>query len=91
MENKGQSSDMDRESKSGSTRSHESSGMSSTQSRSGEKTRGGAGEGMSGGRPDQKDNRSGGQGNMTQQSNVDADRDGASRQTSTAQDEKGQL
>jgi hypothetical protein len=79
-----------REKKSGSIPSHQSSGLDNTQSRSGEKTPGGAGGGVASGRPEAGGNRSGGQGNATQQSNVDADRDGPSRQTSTAQDEAGQ-
>jgi hypothetical protein len=40
-------------------------------------------------REEEKSGRAGGQGQTSQQSNADAD--GASRQTSTAQDEKGQL
>jgi hypothetical protein len=40
-------------------------------------------------RDEDKGGRSGGLGNVSQQSNADAD--GPSRQTSTAQDEKGQL
>jgi len=40
-------------------------------------------------RPEEKSGRAGGEGNVSQQSNADAD--GPSQQTSTAQDESGQL
>lgn len=74
-----------------STRNHQSSSSNKMQSRSGEKMKGGAGENIGSGHPGAGGNRSGGQGYTSQQSNVDADREGPSRQTSTAQDEKGQV
>lgn len=80
----------DRSRNTGSMPSQGSSGTSSTQSKSGEATKGGPGEGMKSGRPDEKRKGSSGQGNMSQQSNVDADRGGPSQQTSHAQDEEGQ-
>jgi hypothetical protein len=75
----------------GSTRSHESSGLTGTQSRSRQKTSGGPGERISSGRPDAGGNRSGGQGNVSQQSDVDTNGGAPSRQTSTASNESGQL
>ena len=72
-----------REIKTEPTMTHQSSEMSSTQSKNPEKARGD--------RSDVGGNRPGGQENTTRQSNLNADRDGPSRQTSTAQDEKGQL
>ena len=64
------------------------------QMRDRELIKGGAGDAVLG-NPGQSGKRpggpSGGQGNVTEQSAEEADREGASRQTSTAQDEKGQL
>ena len=74
-----------RGSKSGSTQTHGSKGLSSTQSKSKERTSSGPGEGMSG-RPDAD-----GQGNVGEQSNAVTDGGVPSRQTSTASEEKGQL
>ncbi len=82
--------EVNRESNSGSTQSHGSSDLSSTQSRKGETNRGQAGEDMDG-RPHADQNRSGGKGSVSQQSNADTDGGAPSRQTSTASEEKGQL
>lgn len=72
------------------------SGLDSTQMRSGDRMKGGPGGGMKGNPQSSGDrsgsgNRSGGQGNVSQQSNVDSEGGAPSRQTSTAQDEEGQL
>lgn len=82
----------DRENKSTSNVKQQDSGTSNTQNRSGEKTK----EGMSGGTgsPDQRNqqpgNKPGGQGNINQQSNQEREGGTPSRQTSSAQDQKGQ-
>ena len=65
------------------------SGLESTQMRDREMIKGNQGDKVLG-NPERGGNRSGGQGNVSQQSNVDADRGSTSRQTSTAQDEEGQ-
>jgi len=88
MARKPKGHEADRGRNSGSTQSHSSSGSSTTQSRSGDKTRGGAGDGMSG-RPDESRNRPAE--SVGQQSNADTDGGAPSRQTSTASEEKGQL
>lgn len=66
------------------------SGLESTQMRDRELVKGGAGDKVLG-NPDKGGNRSGGQGNVSQQSSVDTNGGAPSRQTSTASDEEGQL
>ena len=95
MKNKSKSKDVPQNS-TASSGNNGNSGLDSTQMRNGEKMKDARGGGVSGnpqgsGNPHGSGNRSGGQGNSTQQSDVDTNGGAPSRQTSTAQDEKGQL